>query len=324
MQEPQSSGNIVIYKSSQGPELKLNLRDETVWMSQEQISELFQTDRSSITKHIKNIIESGELHEKSNVQILHIAKSDKPVRLYNLDFILSVGYRVNSKKATQFRIWATQKLRDYLLKGYVVNEKILRESQDAKLRELQQAHLFIRQALEAKRLSGYEKELASIINDYTQTWVMLNRYDEGDFEVTKKTSKKIEELDYVKAKKAIEHFKDRLVQQDYATGTFGREHGTVLKDLLADIAENKVSLENKAATLFYTIIKKRPFLDGNKRVASLLFVVFLIENHYLYDKKGERKFNDNGLIALALLVEETKSSEKDTLIKLIANLTHKK
>jgi prophage maintenance system killer protein len=238
--------------------------------------------------------------------------------------VISVGYRVNSKKGTQFRIWATQKLREFLLKGYVVNENRLREAHETRLKELQEAHKFLHQAVEAKRLEGYEKELASIINDYTQTWVTLSRYDEGDFKISAKTRATIKNLDYARAKQAVEHFKIRLVKAEYATGTFGHERGTLLSDLLRDVSRRKLGLAEKAAIIFYETIKNRPFVDGNKRIASLLFVVFLIENHFLYDSKGERKFNDNGLVALALLIEETKPSEKPTLLKLIANLVSKK
>lgn len=315
---------IVIYQSPDGPELKINLDQDNFWLTQAQIAELYQTDRSSITKHLQNIIKSGELPEKGNVQNLHIANSDKPIKAYNLDFVLSVGYRVNSKKATQFRMWATQKLRDYLLKGYLVNEKRLRDAQENRLKELQQAHVFILQAMEARRLLGYEKELANIINDYTQTWAVLNRYDEGDLMVAKLTKKPLEKLDYVKAKKSVQHFRDRLMAQNQANGTFGQERASELSIIIDKINDSPGGLEEKAALMFYQIIKNRPFVDGNKRIAALLLVVFLIENHYLYDRKGERKFNENALIALALLVEETKPSEKSTLLQLIANLIGKK
>ena len=326
-QETKPTGEIVIYKSSDGPELKLNLQAETVWMSQEQIASLFGIDRSVVTKHLRNIFKTAELSQNSvSANFAHTAADGKTYKVqhYSLDAILAVGYRANSKRATQFRIWATEKLRDYLLKGYIINEKQLRESQENKLKELEQASKFIRDALEAKRLYGYEKELASIIHDYTQTWVILNRYDDGDLEVAKKTQKQAKDLTYVQAKKAVEHFKDRLMQDGFATGTFGRERENSLESLLNSLSKDKMGLEEKAASLFYAIIKNRPFVDGNKRIASLLFVVFLIENNLLYDKKGERKFNDNALIALALLVEETKPSEKQTLVKLVSNLINKK
>jgi hypothetical protein len=323
----QNKSELVIYKDSDGPEIRVSVHDQTVWLAQSEISEVFGTQRPAITKHLKNIFKSGELQEKQVCSILeHTADDGKKykVQYYNLDAILAVGYRVNSKKATQFRIWATQKLRDYLIKGYVVNEKRMRENQEAKLNELQKAHTFITKALEAKRLSGYEKDLANIINDYTQTWVILNRYDDGDLELDKEKSKNVKEMEYARAKKAIEHFKSRMVEHDLASGTFGRERGTTLAVLLENLTKSKIGLSEKAATIFYSIIKSRPFLDGNKRIASLLFVLFLIENNILYDKKGERKFNDNALIALALLIEETKPSEKEIVIQLVSNLVSKK
>jgi prophage maintenance system killer protein len=323
-------GEIILYKSDDGPELQLALENETLWLSQAQLAELFGKERQTIIEHIKNIYKEGELKESSTTRKFRVVQTEgkrqvsREIEHYNLDMVISVGYRVNSKKGTQFRIWATQKLRDYLMKGYLVNEKRLREAHENRLKELQQAHAFIHQALEAKRLYGYEKELAGIINDYTQTWVILNRYDEGDLELAKQNKGKLVDLTYERAKKAIEHFRDRLMEAEYASGTFGRERSSVLSEILNKVSQENASLEEKAALLFYETIKNRPFVDGNKRIASLLFVVYLIENRYLYDKKGERKFNDNALIALALLIEESKPSEKQTMIMLIANLTNKK
>ncbi len=321
------NSEIQLYKTSEGPELKISFKDETVWLTQTQLSELFGKERSVITKHLKNVFETAELSENSVcANFAHTGSDGKTyqVQHYNLDAVLAVGYRVNSKRATQFRVWATNTLRDYLLKGYVVNEKRLMEAHENRLKELQQAHNFMKQAFEAKRLAGYEKELAAIINDYTQVWVVLNRYDEGDLEIDSKTRKNVKELTYDRAKEAVKHFKDRLVDTDQASGTFGNERASLLSDILKEIEAKKVTLEDKASSIFYEIIKKRPFVDGNKRVASLLFVLFLIENNYLYDKKGERKFNDNALVALALLIEEAKPSEKQTTLQLLANLTNKK
>jgi hypothetical protein len=329
MNDPQPQGEIVLYKDKEGPEFSISLVDETVWLTQVQMADLFAKDRDTISEHIQNVFKQGELDRRSTTRKFPVVQNEgkrqvmREIEHYNLDMIISVGYRVNSKKGTQFRIWATQKLRDYLLKGYLVNEKRLRETHETRLKELQQAHLLLRQAVDAKRLSGYEKELASIINDYTQTWVVLSRYDDGDLQIAKKTSKNIEELGYIKAKKAVEHFRDHMIDHDNATGAFGRERGQQLEVILKEIAKLKANVEQKAATLFYSLIKNRPFMDGNKRIASLLFIVFLVQNHALFDKKGERKFNNNALVALALLIEETKPSEKQTLIQLISNLAAK-
>jgi prophage maintenance system killer protein len=326
MEETQPKGEIVLYKDKEGPEFSISLVDETIWLTQAQMADLFGKDRDTISEHIQNVYKQGELERNPTTRKFRVVQTEgkrevlREVEHYNLDMIISVGYRVNSKKGTQFRIWATQKLRDYLLKGYLVNEKRLRETHETRLKELQQAHLFLRQAVDAKRLSGYEKELASIINDYTQTWVVLSRYDDGDLKVAKKTGKNAEDLDYIKAKKAVEHFRDHMIDHDNATGAFGRERGQQLEATIKEVSKLKVNMEQKAAALFYSIIKNSPFMDGNKRIASLLFIVFLVQNHALFDKKGERKFNDNALVALALLVEETKPSEKQTLIQLISNL----
>ncbi|MBX4187548.1 MAG: virulence RhuM family protein [Candidatus Doudnabacteria bacterium] len=326
----ETKGEIIIYKDQEGPELKISLQDESVWMSQFQMADLFQKDKNTISEHIQNVYKEAELPKNSTVRKFRVVQTEgkrevlREIEHYNLDVIISVGYRVKSKKGTQFRIWATQKLRDYLLKGYLVNEKRLREAQENRLKELQQASAFIHQAVEAKRLSGYEKELASIINDYTQTWVILNRYDEGDLDIAKQSSRGIKDLDYAKAKKTIEHLRDRLMDHEIANGTFGRERADLLKKTLDEAVKQSNNVPGRASNLFYYLIKNRPFMDGNKRIASLLFVVFLIDNNILYDKKGERRFNDNALIALALLVEETKNSDRDTVINLISQLINKK
>lgn len=327
LKDTNNKGEIAIFKTDGSPELAVTMTGETVWLSMQQMAELFGRDKSVISRHIKNVVSEGELQEKEVVaNFATTAKDGKTYQVdyYNLDMVLSIGYRVNSKRGTQFRIWATQKLKEYLQKGYIIHEKRLLEAHETRLKDLQQAHLFIREALEAKRLVGYEKELGAIINDYTQTWVILSRYDDGDLEMAKNGQKTVVELEYDRAKRSVEQFKDRLVSQGIVSGTFGRETGVELVNLLKYIEKHVISVEEKAATLFYRIIKNRPFLDGNKRIAALLFVLFLIHNHLLYDKKGERKFNDTSLVALALLIEETKESDKETMIHLLGSLIRKK
>ena len=327
IEETNNKGEIVLFKADGSPELEVTMAGETVWLSMQQMAELFGRDKSVISRHIKNVVSEGELQEKAVVaNYATTAKDGKTYQVdyYNLDMVLSVGYRVNSKRGTQFRIWATQKLKEYLQKGFLINEKRLLEAHETRLKDLQLAHSYIREALEAKRLLGYEKELGAIINDYTQTWVILSRFDAGDWEIAKNTRKNVVELTYTKAKQSVEQFKSRLVSQGLVSGTFGRETGQELANLLIYIEKHAISMEEKAANLFYLIIKNRPFVDGNKRIAALLFVLFLIQNHLLYDKKGERKFNDTALIALALLVDETKPSDKDTFVQLISNLILKK
>ncbi|OGE88394.1 MAG: hypothetical protein A3J07_01200 [Candidatus Doudnabacteria bacterium RIFCSPLOWO2_02_FULL_49_13] len=329
MEIQENKGEIIIYKAESGPELQVKLEDETIWLNQAEIASLFDTDRSSIAKHIKNLIKSGELEEKSNVQNLHIANSDKPVKFYNLDFILSVGYRVNSKRATQFRIWATKHLRDYLLKGYLVNEKRLKENEEIKLKELQAAVGLMQQALEVKRLEGYEKELLNIITDYANTWLTFYQFDAGQLPLqgSKKSAKYLE---YDQIKKAIIRFKQRLLKNEEASELFAQEVSEKLLSLLGNIKQSLggqdvyPTLEEKAAHLLYFAVKNHPFVDGNKRIGALLFILFLVENNYLHNKKGERKINDAALTAVTLLVAESKPQQKEVMIKLIVNLINKK
>jgi len=335
--EETKKAEIIIYKAQEGPELEVKMDGGTVWMTQAQISELFQTHRSSITKHISNVFEMGELSEtdstlkQANVQKMHIGL-DKPTIFYNLDVIISVGYRVNSKRATQFRIWATNRLRDYLVKGYAINEKRLKdfENLQVKLKDLAGAHKLIQSALENKRLEGYEKELLSIITDYANTWFVLNAYDKDDLKIEDVTKRPAKILKHQSLQKSITAFKKRLMAKKEAGDLFGREVGGKFQGVLGSIGQTfggkelYASLEEKAAHLLYFCIKDHPFADGNKRIGSLVFLLFLIENNYLYNRRGEKKINDTALAALALLVAESKPADKDATVKLIVNLINKK
>jgi hypothetical protein len=175
-EEKFKKGEIVIYESATGPNIEAKIEADTIWLTQSQISELFRVERSVVTKHLKNIFRTGELFDKSNVQKMHIAKSDKPVNFYNLDCIISVGYRVNSKKATQFRIWATKTLKNHLVRGYTINEKRLAEAQN-KFKELQTAVDFLRSKSRHKLLTGQEQEILNLLADYSKTLTLLEQYD---------------------------------------------------------------------------------------------------------------------------------------------------
>lgn len=329
-------GEIVIYKSSEGPEVKVSFSGETAWLTLNQIAELFGRDKSVISRHLKNVYKSGELSENSTVAKFATVQKEgghaveRDLEYYNLDAIISVGYRVNSKRGAQFRIWATNRLSEYILKGYVLNEKRLKENQVAKLKELETAHKLIQQALENKRSEGYERELLRIITDYASTWFILNRYDEEKLAIEDVSLKKAEPLDYGEVVKSIAQFKKRLIAQKQANDLFGVEVGDKLKSALGAIDQTYngkqlyPSVEEKAAHLLYFVIKDHPFVDGNKRIGSLLFLFYLIENHIFYNRRGERKISDNALVALALLVAESKPEQKDAMIRLIVNLINKK
>jgi prophage maintenance system killer protein len=333
-QEPPQSAaaQIVIYKDGRRPALKLKLQDETIWMNQAQIAELFNTRRPAITKHLKNIFADKELNEKAVCSILeHTAKDGKTykVQYYNLDAIISVGYRVNSSQATQFRIWATSKLKELLTKGYVLDQKRLK-AYAGKVKELEHAKKIFQQALETRRAEGFEKDLLTIITEYLDTWTVLSEYDTGKLTTVNVTRKAAHYIDYHRAKKSVDRFRRRLVKDGQASDLFGREISGKFATVLAMIKQGfhrqdlYGSLEEKAAHLFYLIIKDHPFIDGNKRIGSLMFLIFLVENRYLYNNRGERKINEAALAALALLVAESKPEQKQVMIKLIVNLINKK
>ncbi len=328
------NNEIIIYKSEAGPELKVQMDGETVWLSLQQIADLFGRDKSVVSRHIKNVFNSAELSPNSVVAKNATTATDGKiyqVEYYNLDMIISVGYRVNSKRGTQFRIWATKKLRDYLVKGYAVNEKRLKEDHDIKMKELQDTARLFQNVLESHRAEGYEKDLLKIITDYSGTWALLNKYDKGELTIEGVSKRAPAVLDYEDLQKSIALFKKRLGAKKEAGNLFGQEVGEKFKAVLGNINQTfggkqlYPSLEEKAAHLLYFLVKDHPFADGNKRIGSLVFMLYLVQNNALFSSKtGERKINDNALAALALLVAESKPSDKKIMVSLIVNLINKK
>ena len=327
------TGKIVIYKSKEGPKLDVRLEEETIWLTQAQIALLFGTQRPAITKHLKNIFTAGELNEKVVSSILEQTTSHgaikgktqtKKVKFYNLDAIISVGYRVNSKRATQFRIWATKTLKDHLVKGYTINEKRLLQARN-QLQELQGAISFLQEKSKHKLLVGQEQEILNLLANYSKTLTLLEEYDKEKLSLVKKTKGKFV-LKYENAIKVIQEIKKELIAKREASDLFGQENGEKFQGILGNIYQTfgknelYLSLEEKAAHLLYFIIKDHPFVDGNKRIASFLFIYFLDKNDFLYRKTGEKKINDNALTALALLIAVSNPKEKDKLIKIITNL----
>jgi prophage maintenance system killer protein len=320
-------GEIIIYKTPQGPALDVKLEKETVWLTQEQISRLFGTQRPAITKHLKNIFEDGELKEKSACSILeHTAKDGKTyqTQFYNLDAIVSVGYRVNSKSATQFRIWATRTLKEYLIKGYAINKKRL-ILQEEKLKEVQQEIRLLQEKSKHPLLAGQEQEILNLLADYSKTLTLLEGYDKKEIILrTGGVGRFV--LTYEEAVKIIIAIKKDLLAKKQGSQLFGQEPDDKLKSIIGNIYQSLdgkgvyPSFEEKAAHLLYFAVKDHPFVDGNKRIASFLFVYLLDRNQKLYNKNGERKINDNALTILTLLIAASSPSEKDILIKLITNL----
>ncbi|CAA6815530.1 MAG: Putative DNA-binding protein in cluster with Type I restriction-modification system [uncultured Campylobacterales bacterium] len=320
--------NIIIYENG-NVELKTTVQDESVWLSQKQMESLFGRERSVITKHINNVFKEGEL-EKSTVcaNFAHTAKDKKTydVKHYNLDVIISVGYRVKSKQGTKFRQWATTILKDHLIKGYTLNKQKLASK---KLDELNQTINFIKQSIQNKELNTKEsKGFIEIISNYAKSWALLQGYDEGSLIDVLKQDKKKFILDYDEAKLAIKEFKTILIQKNEATELFGNEKADELKGHLRSIYQTfggidlLPSLELKAANLLYYVIKGHPFNDGNKRIGAYLFILFLSKNKYLYKQNGELKINDNALTTISLLVASSDPSQKEIIIKLITNILY--
>jgi prophage maintenance system killer protein/prophage antirepressor-like protein len=320
-----NKGEIIIYKPSKNEvDLKVRFEDETVWLRQNEIADLFGKDRSVITKHINKIFNDKEVDKKSNVHFLHIANSDKPVAFYSLDVILAIGYRTNSAKAISFRQWATKVLKNYLLKGYAVNEKRLLEARN-KFNELQTTIAFLQKQANKKQLKGQEKEIINLLADYSKTLSVLEKYDKGNLQKPK--GKKVDfVLKYKNCFVIIRELKKELTIKKEASELFGAEKQSafesVVKNLYQTFGKKELykTIEEKAAHLLYLTIKDHPFTDGNKRISSFLFIYFLDKSNYLYRENGEKKINDNTLIALALLIAESNPKEKGVMIKIIMNL----
>ena len=313
--------DIAIYQADNGT-VEVRLQGETVWLRQEQMTQLFGRERSVITKHIKNVFAEGELEEKSNVQNLHIAGSDKPVKFYNLDVIISVGYRVKSVQGTRFRQWATTVLRQHLTQGYSLNRQRL----EANAQELEAALLLVRKIAQNPELpQDAGRGLLDVVTRYARTFLLLQRYDEGLLtDPPQQSGGTLPTPD--QARVALGQLKSDLMGRGEATDLFARERGDGLDALLGNLDQTVFgepaypTVEAKAAHLLYFVIKNHPFADGNKRSGAFLFVDFLARNGRLMDANGQPVINDIGLAALALLVAESDPAQKDTLIRLIMNM----
>lgn len=319
--QPSNMTDIAIYQA-EGGEVVVRLQGETVWLRQEQMTQLFGRERSVITKHIRNVFAEDELEEKSNVQNLHIAGSDKPVKFYNLDVIISVGYRVKSVQGTRFRQWATSVLRQHLTEGYSLNRQRL----EANAQELEAALLLVRKIAQNPELpQDAGRGLLDVVTRYARTFLLLQRYDEGLLTDPPQQSGGTLPT-AAQARAALVQLKADLMQRGEATDLFARDRGDGLDALLGNLDQSVFgepaypSVETKAAHLLYFVIKNHPFADGNKRSGAFLFVDFLARNGRLMDGNDQPVINDIGLAALALLVAESAPDQKETLIRLIMNM----
>jgi len=315
---------LVIYQS-EGGAVEVRLEGETVWLRQEQLAALFGRDRTVIGRHIRNVFAEGELESGSVcADFAHTAADGKTYQVehYNLDAIISVGYRVKSPEGVRFRQWATRLLREHLTRGYTLN----RQRFEANARELEAALELVRKTARSPELTGPTgRGLVDIVSRYAATFLLLQRYDEGL--LTEPATQAGGRLpDVAEARAALARLKADLQARGEASDLFARERSEGLAALLGNLDQSAFgepaypSIESKAAHLLYFVIKNHPFADGNKRSGAFLFVDFLHRNGRLLDSRGESVINDIGLAALALLVAESDPAQKETLIRLIMNM----
>ncbi len=326
------SSYIKIYQSDDGEtEVSVRFDNETVWLSQKQMSQLFEKDSDTIGLHLKNIYKSGELDEISTTEESSVVRKEgnrnvkRKIKFYNFDAILSVGYRVNSKRGIQFRIWASKILKEYLLKGYALDKKRL-SYQNEQLNELKESVKILGSVINYKQLSNDESiGLLKIISDYAYALDILDQYDYQSLKIKDTSGKETFQLTYEEAMNQIKKAKDAYGNSDL----FGHEKDESFKSSISTIYQTfggvdlYPSIEEKSANLLYFITKNHSFSDGNKRIAAFLFLYFLERNGILFDEMGNKRIADNTLVALTLMIAVSKPEEKDTMTKVIVNLINK-
>lgn len=319
------NNDIIIYQTSDG-QTRVNVRmdGDTVWLSQAQMAELFQKDQSVIARHISNVFKEKELEQNSNMQILHNTFSKyKPTKVYSLDVIISVGYRVKSQRGTQFRIWANRILKDYLMKGYAIN-KALTEQRYTELRQL--VAVLGRTVKTQEALTSDDAlNLVEVVADYIYALDTLDKYDYQQLAVERTTDETKFHATYENAMAAIQSLKAKFGESQW----FGNEKDNSFKSSIGQIYQTfggqdlYPSVEEKAAMLLYLVIKNHSFSDGNKRIAATLFLWFMAGNGILYNPDGTKRIADNTLVALTLMIAESRTEEKDVMVKVVVNLINK-
>jgi death-on-curing family protein len=323
---------VLIYQADDGSfQTEVQLQGETVWLTQKQMSDLFDTSIDNIGLHLKNIYAEGELSEEATTEDYSVVRPEgsrkvkRLIKHYNLDAIISVGYRVNSRKGTQFRVWANQILKKYLLQGYALNEVRLKQQSES-IVKLKKGLTLIQRAQIESLEQDEAKGLLTVLTEYTHSFILLNQYDTGQFPKGGLSKGLTEEISVEEAMDAINRLKEKLIIQREATDLFGKSKDNSFTGILGNIVQSfngeylYPSIEEQAAHLLYFIIKNHPFIDGNKRIGALIFIWFLQKNKHHLKNNGEMKINDNALVALALLVAQSQSDQKDIMIELIINL----
>ena len=325
-------GEVVLYETPDGQtRVDVRLDHETVWLSLNQMAELFARDKSVISRHLRNVFDSGELSRQATVAKNATVQQEggrevvREIEYFNLDTILSVGYRVNSKRGTQFRIWATRTLRDHLLSGYTLNELRLREKGFG---EIEQAvGLLARTLTQRAFVTDEGRALLDVVQQYTRAWRLLLEFDENRL-ADRPTQPLIPtaHLSLDEARTAIVGLRDTVTDTEKDSSLFGQERGDQLGAILGNIAQTfdgeplYPTAQVRASHLLYFVIKDHPFVDGNKRIGSLLFLEYLRRNGLLTRTDGTLRLADNAMVALALLVAESEPAQKELMIRLILNL----
>ncbi len=327
------NSEVVVFKPQGGQtefQVVLDGEHDTVWATEQQIMELFGKARRTIGEHIKNIYKEGELDKESTWREFRQVQKEgerevtRKVSTYNLDVIISVGYRVKSQVGTEFRKWATQRLKEYLLKGYSINQKLLRTEQQ-KVKALKQEINQLNEEM-FQTQKTLTDGLLSIISHYSKSFELLDRYDKDELSSENLNKELIYVINYDDVKNAIQQLKSNLIAKGEASDLFGNEKDDSFQGILGSISQTVFgelaypTIEEQAVQLLYSIIKGHPFSDGNKRIGSFMFVWFLEQNGHHLNENGERKINNNTLVTLALAVAQSLPEQKETVQKLIMNL----
>lgn len=315
---------IVIYRTADGQtSIDVKLEDETVWLSANQMANLFDRDEKTIRKHINNVFSEGELEKENNTHFLRVDGVKQPVAFYSLDVIISVGYRVKSQRGIQFRIWANKVLKEYLVKGYVVN-KVLTEQRYTELKQL--VTVLGRTVKTQEALTSEDAlNLVEVVSDYAYALDTLDRYDYQQLVVEQTTNDVKFHATYEGAMQAIEELKEKFGGSQW----FAHEKDDSFKSSIGQIYQTfggqdlYPSVEEKAAMLLYLVTKNHSFSDGNKRIAATLFLWFMAGNGILYNPDGSKRIADNTLVALTLMIAESRTEEKDIMVKVVVNLINK-
>ena len=320
-----NNNQIIIYQTSDNQtQIDVRLENETVWLTTQQMAMLFNREESNIRRHVINVFKEGELKKENNVHFLHVNGVKKPVPFYNLDVIISVGYRVKSQRGVQFRQWANRVLKQYLIKGYAINER-LRYEQISELRQLVQ--LVSRTLQHSEQQDTIEtQDILDVVVDYTYALDTLDNYDYERLTIDQTTKVSSFHATYENAMEQIQRLRDKFG----ASVLFGNEKDDSFKSSIGQIyqtfggEELYPSVEEKAAMLLYLVTKNHSFSDGNKRIAATLFLWFLNNNKILYNSDGSKRIADSTLVALTLMIAESKTEEKDVMLKVVVNLINQR